>query len=57
MEELNWQGEFVAVKRKKKRDDLFFFPFPENKEDKEKKWAGLNFPSLFTLTAPNFAYL
>ena len=27
--------DIVAVKRGKKRNEYFFFPFPENKDDKE----------------------
>ena len=60
MEELNWQGEFVAVnreKKKKRNDFFFFFSFPENKEDKENSEQAWTFLVFFTLTAPNSACL
>ena len=49
----------VCGSEKEKAEWVFLFPFPENKEEKRKQWAGLNIPFFFflTLIAPNSACL
>ena len=43
MERINWQVEFVTLKRKKE-EWVFIFPFPKNKEENsEQAWTRLYF--------------
>ena len=48
---------YCSKKKKKGGGGVIFFPFPENKEDKENSEQGWTFLVFFTLTAPNSEYL
>ena len=58
MNSYHYSVQFCFSEKEKKEEYVFFFPFPENKEDEENSeqaWTFLDF--FFTLTAPNSACL